>query len=246
VSPPDATFGAAGAGTPAAGGATGTDPGVVVARHREDVVVGDEIVRHSLASRVIHWTTALFFFGSLFSGMPIWSPVFGWMAALFGGLAVCRWLHPLLGVAFFVASLAMFVYWVREMVLEPSERGWLGPRMLRYLANRDVDPDVGKYNGGQKIFFWGVSLGALVLVLTGIVLWFPESFSDGLRQAATLLHVVTFILFTVAMVGHIYLGTAAEPGTFHSMTRGTVTKPWARLHHPRWYREVMGDEPRRK
>ena len=26
------------------------------------------------------------------------------------------------------------------------------------------------------------------------------------------------------------------------MTRGTVTKAWARLHHPRWYREVTGEE----
>ena len=56
-----------------------------------------------------------------------------------------------------------------------------------------------------------------------------------------LLHDVTFILFAVAIVFHIYLGTAAEPGTFRSMTRGTVTQAWARLHHPRWYREVTGD-----
>jgi cytochrome b subunit of formate dehydrogenase len=25
------------------------------------------------------------------------------------------------------------------------------------------------------------------------------------------------------------------------MTRGTVTKAWAKLHHPRWYRDVTGD-----
>ena len=31
-----------------------------------------------------------------------------------------------------------------------------------------------------------------------------------------------------------------EPGTFRSMVRGTVTTAWARLHHPRWYREVAG------
>ena len=43
------------------------------------------------------------------------------------------------------------------------------------------------------------------------------------------------------IIGHIYLGTAAEPGTLRSMIHGTVTKDWARLHHPRWYREVTGD-----
>ena len=76
-------------------------------------------------------------------------------------------------------------------------------------------------------------------------MWFPENFSVPVREAAILLHDVTFILFALAIVGHIYLGTAAEPGTFHSMTRGTVTKHWARLHHPRWYREVTGEETRK-
>jgi len=47
------------------------------------------------------------------------------------------------------------------------------------------------------------------------------------------------------IVFHIYLGTVAEPGTFGSMTRGTVTRAWARLHQPRWYREVTGEESRR-
>jgi formate dehydrogenase subunit gamma len=43
---------------------------------------------------------------------------------------------------------------------------------------------------------------------------------------------------------HIYLGTAAEPGTFRAMIRGTVSRRWARFHHGRWYREVTGEEPR--
>ena len=65
-------------------------------------------------------------------------------------------------------------------------------------------------------------------------------------ELAYLVHDLTFILFAVAVVFHIYLGTAAEPGTFGSMTRGTVTSGWARLHHPRWYREVTGEETRRE
>ena len=48
-----------------------------------------------------------------------------------------------------------------------------------------------------------------------------------------------FSLFVAMIIGHVYLGTAAEPGTFRSMVRGTVTKEWAQLHHPRWYGEVI-------
>lgn len=212
---------------------------IQVARDREDVLVGNEIIRHRLSSRVIHWTVAVFFFVALLSGMPIWSPVFGWMAFLFGGLSVCRWLHPWSGVAFAVASLVMFVLWVGQMRFDATDRKFNVMEYLRFSGKED--PEVGKYNAGQKFFFWMALFTMLALLLTGIVLWWPSYFSQTLRSISILLHDLCYIGFFAAIVGHIYLGTAAEPGTFRSMTRGTVTRPWARLHHPRWYRDVTGD-----
>jgi formate dehydrogenase subunit gamma len=221
------------------------DSAIVVARNREDVVVGSEIVRHRLFSRIVHWTVALTFVLGALTGMPIWTPVFGWMAYLFGGLTVCRVLHPWLGIAFFVATLVQFFEWISDMGLEPWEKDWVGPRLTRYMRYEEDDPRTGKYNGGQKLYFWAVSLGAVGLLLSGLMMWFPTAFPRWAMQLAYLVHDFTFICFAVSLVFHIYLGTAAEPGTFESMTRGTVTRPWARLHHPRWYREVTGEEPRR-
>jgi formate dehydrogenase subunit gamma len=222
------------------------DPAVLVAREKENVLVGGEIVRHNLNSRIIHWTVAVTFFGCLATGMPIWTPVFGWMAHFFGGLSVCRVVHPYVGIAFFLASAFMFFDWVGEMHFDPNEKGgWWGPKLFHYLRWEAEDQDVGKYNGGQKFFFWTVGLGAIGLLLSGLMMWFPRSFPKLLMEFAYLIHDVTFILFAVAIVFHIYLGTSAEPGTFRSMTRGTVTKRWARLHHPRWFREVTGEESRR-
>jgi formate dehydrogenase subunit gamma len=221
------------------------DEAVIRGRHTENVAVGEEIIRHKLLSRVIHWSVALFFFLSLLSGLPIWTPVFGWMAHLFGGLAVCRWLHPWTGIVFFASTIWMFFHWLKDMRLQGNDWAWLGPKAWSYMSGAEEDPEVGKYNGGQKMFFFTVALGAVGVLLSGIVLWFPLSFSQVLREISLVLHDVTFILFAVAIIGHIYLGTAAEPGTFESMTRGTVNKRWARLHHPRWYREVTGEESRR-
>jgi len=222
------------------------DPAVFAARDQEDVVVGEEIVRHKLSSRVIHWSVAVTFILCLLTGMPILLPLFGWMAALFGGLSVCRVLHPWFGLVFFAASAVMFFDWMSEMFLEPSElKRWLGRGVIEYMRWEAEDPEVGKYNGGQKLFFWAVGLGALGLLLSGVMMWFPQYFPRLLMELAFVIHDLTFILFAVAIVFHIYLGTAAEPGTFGSMTRGTVTKRWARLHHPRWFREVTGEETRR-
>ena len=64
------------------------DSAIAVARDREDVVVGTEIVRHRRFSRLMHWTVAVTFLIAALTGMPIWTPLFGWMAHLFGGMTV--------------------------------------------------------------------------------------------------------------------------------------------------------------
>jgi formate dehydrogenase subunit gamma len=219
---------------------------IITARHRDNLAVDGVIVRHRLATRIIHWSVALTFVVSLISGMPIWTPLFGWMAYLVGGLHTARVIHPYAGVAFFVASAFQFFHWLPDMRLRADERDWLGPRLLAYMRwKTEPSPDEGKYNGGQKVFFFAACLAALGLLLTGIPMWFPLLFPSLLfREICILLHDITFILLGISVVGHIYLGTAAEPGTFRAMTRGTVTRAWARFHHPGWFRQVTGEEGR--
>ncbi|MGH9444104.1 MAG: formate dehydrogenase subunit gamma, partial [Thermoanaerobaculia bacterium] len=222
------------------------DRAVLAGQTGEDIVVGNEIVRHSRTSRLIHWTVALGFFVCVFTGMPIWSPVFRWMASIFGGLSVCRVVHPWAGIVFFAAILVMFFSWLHDMHLDASDREWIGTRKpLQYMRYETDDSNVGKYNGGQKFEFWLSCLAALGLLASGLMMWFPGSLPRPLMELAYVIHDTTFILFAALILIHAYLGTAAEPGTFGSMTRGTVTKAWARLHHGRWYREVTGEEPRR-
>ena len=220
----------------------GFDEGAYVAREKEDVLVGNEIIRHRLSSRVIHWSVAVTFFACLVTGLPVWTPVFGWMATFVGGLSVCRIVHPFFGLAFALASLAMAVHWWSEMELTKEERGWVGPKLLEYLRDATNHDKIGKYNGGQKVYFHTSGLGALGLLVSGIVMWWPQTFPAWARQVAFLLHDVSFILFAISLVFHIYLATVAEPGTFNSMMRGTVSRAWARIHHPKWYRELMGLE----
>ena len=213
---------------------------VIAARRRDNIVVDDEIVRHRAATRWIHWGVAVTFFLGLFTGMPIWTPIFRWMAAIVGGLEVARVIHPYAGVAFFLLAVVQFFHWLGDMHFRDDEKGAWGPSaLIRYMKWEDEPAtEGGKYNPGQKLFFWAVSLGAVGFLLTGIVMWFPLAFPPIIRELAILIHDFTFICFLIGMVFHIYLGTLAEPGTFRAMTRGTVTRPWARLHHPGWFRQV--------
>lgn len=217
------------------------DSAIIAGRNRDNIIVGGEIVRHRRATRLIHWTVALTFFIALFSGMPIWSPLFGWMAYLVGGLETARVIHPYAGVAFFLISVVQFFHWLGDMIFTSDEKGWWRPSVMMSYMRYDEEPAVegdGKYNGGQKLFFWAVCLGALAFLVSGIFMWFPTQFAPIIRELSYLLHDVTFIFFLVGIMFHIYLGTAAEPGTFRAMTRGTVTRSWARLHHPGWFRRI--------
>jgi len=220
----------------------GFDEGAFVAREKENVIVGNEIIRHRLSSRVIHWSVGVSFFACLVTGLPVWTPVFGWMATLVGGLSVCRIVHAWFGLAFALAALVMSVHWWSEMEMTKEERGWVGPKLLEYLRDAANHDKIGKYNGGQKVYFYTSGLGALGLLVSGIVMWYPTSFPEWIRVLSILLHNVSFILFAVSLVFHIYLAAVAEPGTLNSMTRGTVSKAWARIHHPKWYREVTGQK----
>ncbi|HXA16699.1 MAG TPA: formate dehydrogenase subunit gamma [Thermoanaerobaculia bacterium] len=223
-----------------------TEHEIAAGRARENVITGASIVRHRRSSRLIHWSVAATFFLALLSGMPIWSPLFGWMASLLGGMEVCRWLHPYAGSLFFILSTVQFFHWLGDMRLTKGDRSWFGPKAFKYMHHEEFGADPGKYNGGQKLFFWAVTLGAIGLLLSGLIMWFPLYFPQMIRELAILLHDITFILFLVAVITHIYLGTAAEPGTFRAMTRGTVTRAWARLHHPGWFQEVTGEEARKR
>jgi len=213
---------------------------MMVGRDRDNVVVGDEIVRHRRATRLIHWSVAITFFLALITGMPIWTPIFGWMASLVGGLDTARVIHPYAGVLFIIASIFQFVHWLPDMHLHEDQKGWLSGKAFSYMRWEHVE-ESGKYNGGQILYFWAACLGALGFLLSGIPMWFPL----WVREICIWIHDITFICFFVGLVGHMYLGSAAEPGTFRAMTRGTVTRRWARFHHPGWYKEVTGEETRK-
>ena len=43
------------------------------------------------------------------------------------------------------------------------------------------------------------------------------------------------------IIAHVYAAIWTK-GTIRAMTRGTVTRAWARFHHPLWFRKVTGEK----
>ena len=65
----------------------------------------------------------------------------------------------------------------------PGRRTGSDRASSRYMRYEDDDPRTGKYNGGQKLYFWAVSLGAVGLLLSGLLMWFPSGFPRPVMRA---------------------------------------------------------------
>jgi formate dehydrogenase subunit gamma len=197
-----------------------------------------KIIRFSVTERLVHWAVALSFLYAALTGLSLWSPRLYWLAAVFGGGVTVRAWHPWAGALFVVIFLKMFISWRRQMRLDSDDRRWL--KLAHRYAAHDYAalPEAGRFNGGQKSLFWLQALNGVLLLLSGIVLWWPESMSRLLREAAVLIHPIAGVLAIAGLIVHIYMGTAATPGSFRAMTQGWVKPGWAASHHPKWYREI--------
>lgn len=210
------------------------------------VIREGELERHPTYTRFLHWSVAIFFFAALLSGLAIYVPwTFRWLAPLFGGGAMTRFLHPWFGLGFVIVWFFQFLNWRKVMVWTDADSKWLR-EIGRYAKNESrLEPEyVGFYNGGQKLQFWEIVIGGIVLLITGVLMWFPEASGRFLVAISYVFHDIFALIMLAGIFIHIYLSTFGQPGTFHAMTRGVVTRAWAWTHHPAWYREVTGRDPR--
>lgn len=197
-----------------------------------------EVERFSFRERLTHWGIAVAFVYTALTGLTLWTPaLFAW-AGVFGGGVLVRSGHPWGGVVFVALLAVMVLTWARTMRLDADDRRWLA-QAHRYAVHDDEDlPDSGRFNAGQKLLFWSQGLGALVLLGTGVVLWWPADMPRALRIAAIVVHPIAGVVGIVGIMVHIYMATAATPGSLGAMLRGTVSRRWAASHHPKWNREI--------
>jgi formate dehydrogenase subunit gamma len=223
----------------------------VISSGRTAGETGGNILRYTLSERVHHWVGALFYMYCLITGLAFWSPYMYWLAAIVGGGPTARFWHPWFGLAFTVSMVWMYKMWDRDMRITDADRRW-SKAMEHYIKNEDEKlPPVGRFNYGQKLFFWLMLLGIILLLISGVGLWFVESIPWSLRwlrYLAVTVHVAAALATIGGFIIHVYMGTAMVRGGFTSIIRGEVSEDWARTHHRLWYEQVtknMSSEKRR-
>jgi formate dehydrogenase subunit gamma len=199
------------------------------------------IQRYSHGERLTHWAVAVGYVALFLSGLALFHPFFYWLSGLFGSGAFMRIIHPFLGVAFAIVFYAYALRLVADNRFTKGDGLWVR-RMFAYLNRQGEDvPVAGKYNAGQKLMYWSMIVVIAVLLLTGLAMWRPYFFgvfSAPVRSAAGLLHAVTAFVMFVGIGVHVYAAYWTK-GSMRAMTRGTVSRSWARAHHPGWYQRMI-------
>jgi len=211
--------------------------------HSGQITPQGRILRYTLNERLNHWVAAASYIYLLLTGLAFYSPWLFWIAAVLGGAAVSRMLHPWAGLIFFGAVLYMYKVWASQMRGTDTDKQWWNS-VRHYIRNEDDKmPAAGRYNAGQKLLFWGFFWCGILLLLSGIVLWFSEYLPWSLRflrYISVLVHPAAALLTIGLFLIHIYMSVFAERGAFGSVIRGDVSQAFAKRYHPGWYKEIVG------
>jgi formate dehydrogenase subunit gamma len=193
---------------------------------------GRYVRRFSWTERAVHWVHASAFFVLLGSGLVLYLPS---LAAEIGRRPLVKDVHLFTALAWAVALVSVVVLGdrkglratARELdVFDADDRRWL-------LGRRAPQ---GRFNAGQKLNAALTAAFAVLLTVSGVLLWLGERDTRFRFDSTIVLHDVVAYFSVALLAGHLYLAVV-HPTTRHALrgiTVGTVREDWAREHHAKW------------
>jgi formate dehydrogenase subunit gamma len=201
----------------------------------------------------------------IISGLPLLSPVFRWLAWLFGmpmsamtgvqsraeiialGIQACRVVHWGAGL-FFILTAIPFA----GAMLAGEDRWDIRPESVGLEAIRDGveqlkrrylfygEARMGKYNMGQKGLAWLMIIGVSTMIVSGLSLMLRGFLPSALVGFARFMHDIFFILMTLALIVHVYLSTHPinRAGLKAMFGDGELEEEEVRKHHPLWWDKI--------
>jgi formate dehydrogenase subunit gamma len=203
----------------------------------------DEVQRYNFAERAYHWINAIAYTYLMLTGLAIFTPLAYWLGYVLGGPATIRYWHPWIGLIYLATIFWMHRMWKRDMQKIPEDEKWT-KNIRAYAENRDeLMPPQGRFNAGQKQFWWVMLYCTFILLITGIIMWIPEKMPRELHWVLPItvfIHSATALITIAAFIIHVYMSIWVTPGSMKAMVEGHVSTNWARTHHRLWYEKITG------
>ena len=123
--------------------------------------------RYTAGARINHWITAASLVLLALSGLALFHPSLFFLTGLFGGGETTRAIHPWIGVVLFFGFLGPVPPLLARQPLEGEDGTWMRRLSDVLRSNEEKLPEVGKYNAGQKMVFWLMSILIIILICSG-------------------------------------------------------------------------------
>ncbi len=209
------------------------------------------VIRFSVWQRIEHALVILLFTVLAVTGLSQeffqmhWA---AWLIAAMGGIERVRWIHRSMGIAFSVLvglHLGIVLY---QMISGRARPSMVPTRkdfrdaiiMMRYyLRLSDQKARFDRFDYRQKFEYWGMVIGSLVLIVTGLMLYFPvltTRFLPGeVIPAALMAHGKEGLLaFLIIITWHLY-NAHLSPEAFPfdaSIFTGKISRERMEKEHP--------------
>jgi formate dehydrogenase subunit gamma len=121
-----------------------------------------------------------------------------------------------------------------------------------YLSKEKKPVPAGKFNAGQKMWFWVCTIGGLIMIFTGITVYVQDLNLEILtvfgftRIEMLRLCIITHNIVGMAMIAlfftHVYMSLFAIKGAIHSIINGYKEKEEVEILHSTYYKELEKEE----
>ncbi len=210
------------------------------------------VQRFSRWQRLQHFAVMLLFTLLCVTGLPQrffdagWAQ---WMLSLFGGVDRARWIHRACGLSFtglmavhFAVEVVALIRGKGSLSLVPTRQDFTDAivTIRYYLGMSDRQAQFGRFDYRQKFEYWGLVLGSLVVVSTGLVLLYPVELTQWLPGAVVPIASVAhsnegLLAFLTILTWHIY-NAHLSPDVFPfdtSIFTGRISVERMHHEHPR-------------
>ncbi len=200
----------------------------------------EEIKRFNLAERGAHLFRLVAFVILAVTGLIMAFNLHLWQQLLFGSARNLLNFHIWSGFIFIATTIVGGLLWFRDAAFESYDKDWVR-KMGGYLGHKGEVP-AGRFNAGQKMFYWYSAIFGVIISITGLMLVFKAAFMLSTVCMTSTVHNLVGFFLIAGVLAHAYLGTVANPGTWRVLVDGSVTREWAEHHHPNWYRTLLTEE----
>ncbi len=220
------------------------------------MIIGPKVFSHDgkkyyafpVFQRVIHAIAGVSFIVLVPTGFVM---VFG--DYLGGGtfVTICKEMHAISTVPFAISVVPMTLMWFKDMLPVMDDVRWM-LILGGYLSKVKRPIPAGKFNAGQKMWYWICTFGGIVMILSGAALYFTDFqlaivTSMGLTQMeflrlCAILHNILGMAVAALFFTHVYMSVFAIKGAIHSIISGYKEEEELQILHSSFYKKLDKSE----